>query len=131
MESKKPTVALVDDDPIYQFTASKTLQLTKSVAQIHSFLKAEDALNYLSSHANDAEMLPDIIFLDINMPIKDGWGFLDDFDKVCSTLAKKATVYMVSSSIDPRDVQRARQNQHIREYITKPITVDKFNELLG
>jgi two-component system, chemotaxis family, chemotaxis protein CheY len=131
MESKLPIVALVDDDQIYQFTASKTLELTKAVGSIQTFLMAEDALAFLRTHANISEKLPDFIFLDINMPVKDGWTFLDDFDKLSATLAKRVTIYMVSSSIDPRDVQRAEQNQHIKEYVTKPITINKFHELIA
>jgi two-component system, chemotaxis family, chemotaxis protein CheY len=130
-EIKLPIVALVDDDQIYQFTASKTLQLTKSVSSIHSFSMAEDAINYLQEHANQPDSLPDYIFLDINMPVKDGWNFLEDFEKIFDTLVKPMTIYMVSSSIDPRDVQRAEGNRYIKEYVTKPITLDKLYQLIG
>jgi len=125
-----PVVALVDDDQIYQFTATKTLQLTKRVGSIHTFLMAEDAMDYLRQHANELDSLPDYLFLDINMPIKDGWTFLEEFDQIAGTLAKPVVIYMVSSSIDPRDIQRAETNQYIKEYITKPITIDKFYELI-
>jgi two-component system, chemotaxis family, chemotaxis protein CheY len=126
-----PVVALVDDDQIYQFTASKTLQLTKCVGSIHTFLMAEDALNYLLQHAREIEYLPDYLFLDINMPVKDGWTFLEDFEKISTQLAKPVVIYMVSSSIDPRDVTRAENNPMIKEYVTKPITLDKFYQLIG
>ncbi len=130
-EGKLPIVALVDDDQIYQFTASKTLQLTRSVSSIHSFSMAEDAISYLQEHASDPDHLPDYIFLDINMPVKDGWNFLEDFEKIFETLVKPMTIYMVSSSIDPRDVQRAENNPYIKEYVTKPITIDKLHQLIG
>jgi len=123
-------VALVDDDQIYQFTASKTLELTKRVRSIQTFLMAEDAINYLKIHATEMDSLPDFLFLDINMPVKDGWTFLEDFEKISNQLAKPVTIYMVSSSIDPRDLQRADQNPRIKEYVTKPITLDKFSQLV-
>lgn len=128
---KLPIVALVDDDQIYQFTAAKTLELTHSVSAIKSFSMAEDALTYLSQHAQEAESLPDYIFLDINMPVKDGWNFLEDFEKIYRSLVKQMTIYMVSSSIDPRDIKRAESNPHIKEYVTKPITIDKLHQLIG
>lgn len=126
-----PIVALVDDDRIYQFTASKTLQLTKRVRSIQTFLMVEEAINYLRQHAHQLELLPDYLFLDINMPIKDGWTFLEEFERIAGTLAKSVVIYMVSSSIDPRDIQRAETNRFIKEYITKPITIDKFYELIA
>jgi len=126
-----PVVALVDDDKIYQFTAVKTLQLTKAVGEILPFLTAEDALDFLRSNASNASQLPDYIFLDINMPVMDGWAFLDDFDKLAATLAKPVTIYMVSSSIDPKDVTRATDNPYVRQYVTKPVTIEKFRQLIN
>ena len=129
--SELPIVALVDDDQIYQFTASKTLELTKSVRAIQTFLMAEEALQYLRSNASTSDQLPDYIFLDINMPIKDGWTFLEEFEHLSGSLSKRVVIYMVSSSIDPRDVDRASRHPHIKEYVTKPITLDKFARLIG
>lgn len=124
-------VAVVDDDPIYQFTATKSLQLTKATGEILSFSSAELALAYLRQHQNNAAKLPDFLFLDINMPVMDGWMFLDDFEALTSQLAKPVKIFMVSSSIDPKDIARADAHPCVAQYLTKPISLKQLSELIA
>lgn len=130
METKTPIIALIDDDKVFQLTASRTIKAAHLTDTILQFENGEDAITYLKAHASDSETLPDYIFLDINMPFVDGWMFLDDFALFKTDLSKPMVIYMVSSSIDPRDVDRARSNENVREYIIKPVTREKFIELL-
>jgi two-component system, chemotaxis family, chemotaxis protein CheY len=130
MESKHPIIALVDDDKIFQLTASKTIKAIELSNNVLQFENGEDALAYLKKNHADAGNLPDYIFLDINMPFVDGWMFLDDFASLKSRLAKPMVIYMVSSSIDPRDISRARNNTNVADYVVKPVTKEKFRELL-
>jgi two-component system chemotaxis response regulator CheY len=127
----QPVIAVVDDDTVYQFTASRTLKATKLTDQILQFPNGQEALEFLSNNSSDAAKLPDIIFLDINMPVTDGWMFLDEFKKRKDEFAKNMRIYMVSSSIDPRDLNRARANPEVSDYVEKPISLTKFSELLG
>src|SRR6185295_15761919 len=129
--SIQPVIAVVDDDTVYQFTASRTLKATKLTDQILQFPNGQEALEFLTSHSGDATKLPDTIFLDINMPVTDGWMFLDEFKKLKTEFAKEMRIYMVSSSIDPRDLNRARSNAEVSDYVEKPISLTKFSELLG
>jgi two-component system, chemotaxis family, chemotaxis protein CheY len=129
--SKDRIVALVDDDKIFQFTASKTISALAITDKILQFDNGEEALTYLVDHATSEESLPDYIFLDINMPFVDGWMFLQDFAGLSQNLKKKISIFMVSSSIDPRDIQRARSIPEVTEYITKPVSREKFIELLN
>ena len=78
MENKTPIIALVDDDKVFQITASRTIKAAQLTDKILQFENAEDALHFLKDHARDSETLPDYIFLDINMPYIDGWMFLDE-----------------------------------------------------
>jgi two-component system, chemotaxis family, chemotaxis protein CheY len=130
MENKAPIIALVDDDKIFQLTASRTIAATRLTDHILQFENGEDALAFLKRHAADTEILPDYIFLDINMPFVDGWMFLDDYAILKQNLKKEISIFMISSSIDPRDVDRANRNKHVREYVIKPVTSEKFTELL-
>ena len=130
MNIKSPIVALVDDDKIFQLTSAKiihTLNLTRSILQ---FANGEEALQYLKDNAAQAENLPDYIFLDINMPYVDGWMFLADYATLKVNLKKEISIFMISSSIDPRDIIRAQNNSDVREYISKPVTPEKFKKLL-
>ena len=128
--NKTPIIALVDDDKVFQLTASRTIKAANLTDRILQFENGEEALSFLKSNAADSESLPDYIFLDINMPFVDGWMFLDDFAELKHILKKEIRIYMVSSSIDPRDIDRAKRNENVREYVIKPVSREKFAELL-
>jgi two-component system, chemotaxis family, chemotaxis protein CheY len=130
MENKGPIIALVDDDKIFQLTASKTLMSIQAANKVLQFENGEDALVYLRQNSGSSESLPDFIFLDINMPMVDGWMFLDDFSILKDHLAKPVKIFMVSSSIDPRDMTRAKSHGAVSDYIVKPVTREKFREIL-
>ena len=130
MARNTPIIALIDDDKIFQLTASKTIKSTEITDRILQFLNGEEALKFLNQNIADPTSLPDYIFLDINMPFIDGWMFLDDFKIIKSKLTKPISIYMVSSSIDPRDMTRARSNENVKDYVVKPVTREKFMELL-
>jgi len=125
-----PIIAIIDDDKIFQFTASKTIKSTAITDHILQFENGEDALKYIRQNVTDASKLPDYLFLDINMPIIDGWMFLDDYANLKPDLAKAMVIYMVSSSIDPRDITRAKNHQHVSDYVVKPVTREKFVQLI-
>jgi two-component system, chemotaxis family, chemotaxis protein CheY len=131
MSSKSPIVALVDDDKIFQLTASKTIKALHLSDKILQFENGEDALKYLIDNAKNSETLPDYIFLDINMPFVDGWMFLQDYAGLKENLTKEISIFMVSSSIDPRDIHRARSIPEVQEYVIKPLSREKFIELLN
>lgn len=131
MDNKPPIIALVDDDKVFQLTASRTIKAANLTDKILQFENGEEALQFLRVNATDSENLPDVIFLDINMPFVDGWMFLDDFAHLKGNLTKQIQIYMVSSSIDPRDIDRAKRNANVREYVIKPVSREKFEELLS
>lgn len=128
--ANNPVVALVDDDKIFQFTASKTIRALQLTDRILQFENGEDALKFLNMNASNNDSLPDFIFLDINMPFIDGWMFMEDYAGLKQNLTKEISIFMVSSSIDPRDVDRARCDANIKEYVVKPVSKEKFIELL-
>lgn len=127
----KILVALVDDDRIYQFTTERMLQRLGVEIGFLWFKDGEEALQYIEDHASEAELLPDVLIVDINMPFMDGWQFLDAFQAVKPSLAKNIDIYMVSSSNDDRDVKRALTTEGVRDYVEKPITREKLSLILA
>jgi CheY-like chemotaxis protein len=123
-------ICLIDDDPIYVFGLRKMIELKRLGQRISVFANGRDALEYFRNTTNPTE-LPDVILLDINMPILDGWQFLDQFGPLRATLRKDIPLYLVSSSIFEDDLRRARANPLVTDYLTKPISFLRLQELLS
>jgi len=126
---KKIDIAcIIDDDPIYVFGAKRMMELADFCNSIMVFKNGQEAINNLKPIMIAGEDIPDVILLDINMPIMDGWQFLDEFIQIESH--KKITVYIVSSSIDPADLKRAKKYENVSNYIVKPITAQTLKNIL-
>jgi CheY-like chemotaxis protein len=130
MLDKSIRIAVVDDDETFQFITLKTIKSVMAGNHVLQFLSGLDAIKFLSENAHQPESLPDVLLLDINMPVLDGWMFMDEFSALKGKLNKPINIFMVSSSIDANDIARARRNKNISAYLMKPITVEKFKELL-
>lgn len=115
-------IALVDDDEIFRFITERLLRRAGSRAEILTFHHGQAFLDHMIQHSNNADQLPDVVMLDLFMPVLDGWGVLDRFQSLRPLLAKQPTLYVVSSSIDPADLKRADAFPEVRSYITKPLT---------
>lgn len=124
------SVFLVDDDQLFVFLTKKTINSTKLVTQIHEFGDGERAIQYLKQIAGDVDLLPDIIFLDLSMPVMDGWGFLKEYILLEPKIAKKIKVYIFSSSISPHDIERAKNYSVVTDFVVKPVMKEKFIDLL-
>jgi len=131
MAPVKHNVCVIDDDNIYQYTARVLLESTGLAKQIRSFYNGHEAIIYFRDKKNiNLETLPDVIFLDINMPIMNGWEFLEEYHKLYNTLPKPIVVYVVSSSVDSSDMQKSRSYKAVTDYIVKPVTRRKYLELI-
>jgi CheY-like chemotaxis protein len=122
---------VVDDDVMYQYIARQIIESTSMVKQISLFSNGREAIDALESHADSTMELPDLILLDLMMPVCDGWGFLKGFEEMKSRLHKSIPIYIVSTSFNPLDVDRAKTIGDVTGYMVKPITRDKFVEILS
>lgn len=122
---------LVDDDEIFTFLTKRTIEETNLVDQIKIFSNGQEAIEFLEKAADNVDLLPEIILLDINMPILDGWGFLEEFISLKPSIGKKITIYVVSTSISPFDLERANNASEVSDYIIKPISKSGLIRILG
>ncbi len=123
-------VFLVDDDKLFVFLTRKTINATNLVTGIQEFNDGEQAIDYLKQIVGNTDLLPDIIFLDLSMPIMDGWGFLKEYMLLAPQIEKKIKVYIFTSSISPHDVERAKGIGVVTDFIVKPLLKEKFIDIL-
>ncbi len=123
-------VWLVDDDELYQIITRKNLQKTGFPVVPASFYNGKEAFDALLEITQTGEQLPCVIILDLNMPIYDGWDFLQWYSQVGEELRNQISLYICSSSIDPNDHNKARSNPDIKAFVEKPMTTELLEEIL-
>lgn len=123
-------LALVDDDEIFIYLTKNIIEETKLVDLIKVFKNGLDAITFLKENSNDIDRLPEVILLDLSMPVMDGWQFLEEYIKLKPKIGKKITIYLVTSSISPADIQKAKNINAITDYIIKPVTKERFIDLI-
>jgi len=121
-------VLIIDDDPIHNMVSSKLIEKAKFSNKTDKVLSGKLALEYLERNAAE-NALPKIIFLDINMPLMNGWEFLSYFSKLMGDKSKDIPVLMLTSSISPDDIEKSKNHPLVFEFVTKPLSIDKLNDL--
>ncbi len=122
-------VMLVDDNDTDNFISKRIIELTKFAKRIEIKNSGKSALQYLESEKDNDANLPDLIFLDINMPIVDGFVFLYEFEKFPDNIKQKSRVIILSSSDNKRDIDRIVNNNYVIKFITKPLTDEVLKDL--
>lgn len=113
---------LIDDDPINNFLNKMILKKSFDVVKVNDFTNPKDGLGFIKSEINHTN--PDgktIVFLDINMPTISGWDFLEAFELLDPTIKEQYNIYILSSSVDPSDINRARTNSLVMGFVEKPL----------
>ena len=123
-------VLVVDDDEIFNFLSKKTLEKMAIAKDVHTALNGRDALDLLNNYYQGSLSAPDVILLDLNMPILDGFGFMEAFKKLKLPNKEKIKIIVVSSSQDPNDIRRSME-LGASQYISKPLTEESLRIALA
>jgi len=116
-------VLIIDDDDVNNFLCKKVMELSNFSKDVRACKSAQEGLDYLiETKEKNSEKYPDILFLDINMPINTGWDFLDMFDTALDNKSvKPLKIFMLSSSVYEGDINKAEAHPLVTQYVTKPL----------
>lgn len=122
---------IIDDDEMYIRLLTKIINIRSLAKHLIIFKNGEEALKYFISAFQNMEdrRVPQIILLDLNMPVMDGWEFLNELGKYNFPKLKNTTLYIVSSSINPVDISRAQEINLVKDFIVKPISPQELSEI--
>jgi len=127
---KKINIAcIIEDEPMHLFITKRLIDLTGMVESLLIFSNGKEAYDKLKAIFLAHEKLPEIILLDLNMPVWDGWEFLDEFTKI--PIETKVIIYILSSSDNPYDIKKAATYSISKNYLIKPITLDQLKVVLS
>lgn len=124
------SILLIDDDPIFVYLTRRIIASINSPCQINEFMDGELAISHLASIGDQAELLPDVIFLDLSMPVMDGWEFLKEYSELKPKLKKDIALFIVSSSISPQEVERSKGYRAVTDFLIKPVEKRKIIEIM-
>jgi len=128
MEAKINRVLLIDDSEIDTFVTRRLIECTGFSSDVLVRHSAIEALEYLKSPLN-SETLPEIIFLDINMPFMNGFEFIQAFDDLPESTKRHCEVIVLSSSYHTDDIEKMTSHPQVKKFITKPLSKEALNQI--
>lgn len=127
-QGKVELAYIIDDDEVIIYLTDIIIKNVEFCEKLATFTRANDALESLRVALETGKNVPSVILIDLNMPVMDGWRFLDELVKLDTK--KQIPVFIFTSSIDSRDMERAEKYGIVKDYIIKPLTIHKINKIL-
>jgi CheY-like chemotaxis protein len=131
LEPKFERVMIIDDNIIDLYITKRLISKNNFGKKVQEYANAKEALKYLHDNQETVSLLPQIIFIDIYMPVMSGFEFLEAYDKLPALLKKYCKIFIVSSSIDENDIARSRLDKNLTAFQVKPITKEFLNCILA
>lgn len=128
MVESRINLLVIDDDEINIFIIKKIVDKTGFDVNTVSKGNGQLAIDYINSVIGGDESFPDIILIDINMPVLNGWDFIEAYEKL--EVSHKVDIYMLSSSVYENDIERAKSYKSVKGFISKPLSIERLTELL-
>lgn len=126
----KKSVLIIDNDPIYRTISQKIIEKLDLAETIFVEKNGYTAIQFLTNVIENKHQLPEVIFLDIEMPVMNGWEFMDEYCKFEKKQLSEINIYIVSSSISQVDKDKANSYSEIKGFISKPLTIDTLKSIL-
>jgi len=123
----KINLLVIDDDDINIFIIKKIVEKTGYEAKMVAKTNGLMAIDYLKELMENEQILPHLILIDINMPVLNGWEFLDAYEKL--GISKEIDMYMLSSSVYENDIEKAKTYKTVKGFISKPLSIERLIEL--
>ena len=130
MTDKNPNIILIDDNEIDIKVNRKLLELSNITDTVYSFSSCKDAMAYIIQNMDELSIAENVLLLDIQMPLVDGFECLVQFEEMPDKLKDSFRIYMLSSSIDRKDIQRAESNARVQKVLEKPLDVYKLKQAI-
>ena len=130
-QNKKQHFIIIDDSKLDCFIAEKVIKNTGKCESVRSFLQAKEALEFISKSPATPSDYPTIVLVDIQMPIMNGFEFVEAFEKLPFDITKNYSIYVISSSMNDNDVSRIHNYYSVKQFLNKPITSNNLSLLLA
>lgn len=130
MPKKIHSILLIDDDADCNFFHEKIIRKMDLAEELHFCKNGKEAIEFLKKEENGQHAHPDIIFLDINMPLMNGWEFMEEYQKLNEQQKAKIVIVMLTTSLNPHDLETAKKYKDIKGYKNKYLTQNDLRELL-
>ena len=119
-------IMIIDDNEIDRYIAARNIKKYGFAEEVVLKESANAAIEYLEALGATDEEHPQLIFLDIRMPEKDGFGFLEEYEKLDESIKKNCIIMMLSTSLNPDDHERAKNNKYVSKFLNKPLDKEKL-----
>lgn len=126
-----PRFIAIDDDSVNNMISKLTIEMVSGKSEVVTFTNPAQGFDFIvNEYGGNHDQPHTVLLLDINMPVMSGWEFLERFDNMKAEVKKLFKIYILSSSVDPRDKQRSYANKNVKGFLVKPLVKDNVIDIL-